>query len=261
MAFPVTPPFVAGLVLLILVAGAINGVAGFGFAVVGTMGLATVVAPATAVVFMILPILAVNISLAGELSRTEVEQCGRRFSPLLGAALIGTILGMAVLDVVPEAPLRVGLGVVALAFVVTMQDTATIPGLATARRGCFVESTLAMAGVGGLSGLLFGGTNVGVQLVAYLKSCDLSHDLFVGVVALLFLGLNAVRVGAAGLMGMYPDRTVLVASAVAAVPAIAGVAIGKRFRDRITEPVRRTLVLGLLTVIGLRLLLGGAGLL
>jgi len=88
VAFPVTPPFVAGLVLLILVAGAINGVAGFGFAVVGTMGLATVVAPATTVVFMILLILTVNIPLAGELSLTEFEFSRTKRLLLGGAGLL-----------------------------------------------------------------------------------------------------------------------------------------------------------------------------
>ena len=49
-------PVLAGAVLVVVfVAGAVNGVAGFGFALVGTMALATVVEPATAVVFMILP--------------------------------------------------------------------------------------------------------------------------------------------------------------------------------------------------------------
>jgi len=45
-------PTVALITLVILVAGTTNGLAGFGFALVGTMALATVIDPATAVVFI-----------------------------------------------------------------------------------------------------------------------------------------------------------------------------------------------------------------
>jgi len=116
-----------------------------------------------------------------------------------------------------------------------------------------------MAGVGAVSGLLFGGTNVGVQLIAYLRSCDLSHGLFVGVVAMVFLGLNGVRVAAAAALGLYPGLAVVAASAAAAVPAVAGVALGKRLRLRTSESRRRVVVLALLTAVGGRLLLAGAG--
>jgi uncharacterized membrane protein YfcA len=255
----VTPTLIVAITAVVLLAGAVNGVAGFGFALVGTMALATAIDPATAVVFMIAPILGVNLSLVRDLSVAEVRACGRRFAPLLGAALVGTVVGLAVLDRVPQGPLKVGLGVVALAFVASAQQAVTIPGLDRARAGCFVETTPAMVGVGAVSGLLFGGTNVGVQLIAYLRSCDLSHGVFVGVVAMTFLGLNGVRIGVAGLLGLYPSATVALASALAAVPAVAGVAVGKRFRSRVSERQRRAVVLTLLTVIGVRLVLGGLG--
>ncbi|MEF8780874.1 MAG: TSUP family transporter, partial [Haloferacaceae archaeon] len=235
MSFAFTPEFVAGLVLLLVAAGIVNGVAGFGFAVVGTMALATVVDPAAAVVFLIFPILSVNLSLAGELSGEQLRTCGRRFGPLLGSAFVGTLAGMALLERIPEAPLRVGLGLVALGFVATAQRAVPVPGLSRAKDGCFVEGTVAMAGVGGISGVLFGGTNVGVQLVAYVRSCDLSHGLFVGVVAMVFLGLNGVRIAAAGVLGLYPDATFAAASFFAAAPAAVGVAVGARLRPKVSE--------------------------
>lgn len=251
--------FIGILVVSVLAAGTINGIAGFGFAIVGTMALATVIDPAVAVVFMIVPILSVNLSLVRELSATELRTCGRRFWPLILAALVGTVLGMAVLERVPEAPLRVGLGLLSLVFVASVQEAVVIPGLDRVKAGCFVETPLAMVGVGGVSGLVFGGTNVGVQLIAYLRSCNLSHGLFIGVVAMVFLGLNAVRVGAAIFLDLYPSSTVALLSVGAAVPAVVGVAGGKRLRDRVGERQRRTVVLGLLTLIGVRLVLGGLG--
>ncbi|WP_158854321.1 TSUP family transporter [Halorhabdus sp. CUG00001] len=254
-----TPELIGVMAVVIVVAGAVNGLAGFGFALVGTMALATAIDPTTAVVFMIAPILGVNLSLLGDLSVEDVRTCGRRFWPLIGAALIGTLVGLVVLDRVPQAPLKVGLGVISLAFVASAQQTVPVPGLDGATEGCVVESTPGMLGVGAVSGLLFGGTNVGVQLVAYLRSCNLSHGLFVGVVAMVFLGLNGVRIGAAGLLGLYPSLGVAVASFVAVGPAVVGVAVGKRLRAVVGERGRGFIVRSLLTVIGLRLVSGGLG--
>ncbi|MEZ3117147.1 TSUP family transporter [Halobaculum sp. MBLA0147] len=244
---------------VVFLAGTINGVAGFGFALVGTMALATSVEPAVAVVFMIVPILAVNLSLVRDLSVPQLRSCGSRFGPLLAAALVGTLVGMVTLDRLPAGPLRVGLGLLSLGFVATTQNLVRVPGLDRAKEGCFVESTPAMVGVGAVSGLVFGGTNVGVQLIAYIRSCDLSHGLFVGVVAMVFLGLNTLRIGAAATLGLYPDLAVAALSLAAAVPAVAGVALGKRLRTSISERLRRGVVLGLLSVVGVRLLLGGLG--
>jgi len=259
MTLGLTPTVIGIVVVVTLVAGAINGVAGFGFALVGTMVLASVIDPAVAVVFMIVPILSVNLSLVSDLSTAQLRSCGTRFWPLLVSALVGTVAGMLLLDVIPAGPLKIGLGAITLAFVVTSQRVVELPGIEGAKDRCFVESPLAMAGVGGVSGLLFGGTNVGVQLVAYLRSCKLSHGLFVGVVAMTFLGLNAIRVGAAGLLGLYPSTTVAALSVAAGVPAVAGVAVGKRLRESVSEQQQRSVVLSLLTVVGVRLLLGGFG--
>jgi len=258
MVVALTPAFVGVLFVIVIVSGMVNGLAGFGFAVVGTMALATVVDPATAVVVMIIPMLAANVTLVSELSTDELRSCGKRFGPLVVSALLGTIIGMIVLDALPGGPLRVGLGLITLGFVASQQQAVAIPSLGI-EGGSTLGSAPAMIAIGGVSGLLFGATNVGVQLVAYLRSQDLSHGLFVGVVAMVFVGINALRVGAAGLLGLYPSLTVLGLSVAATVPAIGGVAVGSRLRNRVSSRLRRRLVFGLLTIIGIRLLLGGLG--
>lgn len=258
MALAYTATLVAIVVAVTVVAGAVNGVAGFGFALVGTMVMATVLDPAVAVVFMIVPILAVNVSLVGELSRSQLTTCGRRFAPLVAAALVGTVLGMVVLEQLPAGPIRGALGLVTLSFVASAQHVRPLPAFPGGDDGGSC-GTLYMLGFGGLSGVLFGGTNVGVQLVAYLRSLDLSHGLFVGVVAIVFVGLNAVRVGVAGVLGLYPSRLVFAASLAAAGPALVGVSVGKRLRERVGDRARRGAVLGLLTLVGVRLVLGGLG--
>ncbi len=259
MTLGFTAELIAILILGVLAAGALTGIAGFGFAKVGTTALAAIIDPATAVVFMIIPILSVNLSLLRDLSLEEMQQCGRRFAPLILAALVGTLFGMVLLNRVPANPLRVGLGVLSLAFVLTAQEIVPIPGVDRTKDACFVETTPAMIGLGGLSGLVFGGTNVGVQLIAFLRSCDLSHKVFIGVVAMVFLGLNAIRVGAAGILGLYPSATVAGISAITSIPAVVGVGIGRQLRSSVGERERRIVVLGLLTIIGIRLVLGGLG--
>jgi uncharacterized membrane protein YfcA len=250
---------VALLTLVMVVAGATNGLAGFGFALVGTMALATMIDPATAVVFMIIPILAVNLSLVRDLSGEELRTCSRRFGPLIGAALVGTVVGMVALSSLPSSPLRVGLGILTLGFVATTQQRIPVPKWSSGGENSFSQTRVGMVGIGGISGLLFGGTNVGIQLIAYLRSFDLSHGLFVGVVALVFLGLNGIRVGVAGLLGLYPSPVVLGASVTAAFPAVVGVAVGKHLRATASERSRRLVVLVLLTVVGIRLVGGGVG--
>ncbi|WP_253738677.1 sulfite exporter TauE/SafE family protein [Halohasta salina] len=249
--------FLGLFALIVVVSGAVNGLSGFGFAVVGTMALATVVDPAMAVVLMIIPMVAANAMLVGELSADELRTCGRRFGPLVASALVGTVVGMIVLDALPDRPLRIGLGLITLGFVASQQRAVLLPHIGTG--GSTLDGRPAQIAVGSVSGVLFGATNVGVQLVAYLRSRDLSHGLFVGVVALVFLGINVLRVGAAGVLDLYPSLTVVGISVLASVPAVGGVAIGSRLRSRVTTPVRRRVVLGLLTVIGLRLVLGGLG--
>jgi uncharacterized membrane protein YfcA len=207
---------------------------------------------------MIIPILSANATLVSELSVAELQSCGRRFWPLILAALIGTILGMVIIDSLPGAPVRVGLGVITLAFVLNRQSVVPVPaggGGSTVDR----EGTGVMVVVGGVSGLLFGATNVGVQLVAYLRSFGLSHGLFVSVVAMVFLGINGVRVGAAGALGLYPSTAIFGLSVAAVVPAVLGVATGRQLRHRVSSRHREIAVLGMLTVIGVRLVLGGLG--
>lgn len=259
MTLALSVELAAAIAIVVAVAGAVNGVAGFGFAVVGTMALASALDPATAVAFMILPMFAVNVALVGDLTRDELRSCGTRFAPLLVAALVGTVVGMALLDRIPGAPLRILLGFVSLGFVATNQRVLALPSLPVVSDPEIAETPLVMAAVGAVSGVLFGATNVGVQLVAYVRSFDLSHGLFIGVVALVFVGINGLRVGAAGALGLYPGLGLVLASVAAAVPAVAGVAVGKRLRERVSERLRRGVVLGLLTVIGVRLILGGAG--
>ena len=252
-----TPTVVAVLVVVALLAGALTGIAGFGFALLGTAVAATLIDPARAVVLLVLPILGVNLSLITELGPGDARECVARFWPFLGAALLGTTVGMVALDLLPRSPLLLGLGVLTLGFVANRLGL--LPGVETAADRCFAETTPAMIGLGAGAGLLFGATNVGVQFVAYVRSCDLRQQVFVGVLAMLFLGINGLRVASAAALGLYPSPEFVAVSAGLAAPAVVGSLVGSRLRPRISRRLVGRVVLGLLLVVGIRLVAAGAG--
>lgn len=244
---------------IVLVGGIVMGVAGFGYAVVSTATLATVLSPADAVTIMILPLLASNISLTRELDRDSVRSCVLRFWPYVLAAIGGTVLGMLLLDVVPSNWLAVGIGAFTLGYVLTSQDRFDVPGLEGFTAWCFVERTAFKVGVGAVSGFIFGATNVGVQVVAYLDALDLDRDVFVGVLALILVGVSAIRVALAFGLGLYGTGPLLALSAGAAVVGLVGVSLGSTLRRVTTPRHQRVAVFALLTVIGVRLVTKGLG--
>lgn len=243
------------VVAVVFVAGAVSGITGFGFAVVSTATLAGVLSPSDAVVVVILPLFASNLSLATELDRERLASCTRRFWAYVLAAAVGTVAGMVLLDAIPASSLKRSLGVLTLTYAVLTQPFVAVPGKARAEELCFRTSHLAKAGLGVVSGFVFGASNVGVQFVAYLRSLDLDRSTFVGVLAAMLLGISAIRVGLAALLGLYGGGRLFTVSAIAVAPTILGVWAGKLLRPLLSEQRKQALVLVVLLVIGGRLLL------
>jgi uncharacterized membrane protein YfcA len=248
---------VVWIVAAVLGGGFVASVTGFGFALVTTATLATVMDPADAVVVMIVPIVAANASLATELERTDLRSCVRRFWPYATAALVGTVLGMALLESVPDAPLSLALGLLTLGYVATNQPHVPVPLIAGIRRRCFTGHVAAKAGLGFVSGFVFGASNVGVQIVAYLDSLDLDRGTFVGVLASVLLGVGVVRIAVAGALGLYDGSPLLSLSVGGVIPGLVGVSAGRRVRRRVPERWRTAGVYALLVVVGAKLAHGG----
>jgi uncharacterized membrane protein YfcA len=242
---------------VVLVGGLVTGVTGFGYAVFATATLASLFEPETAVVLVILPIVAANLSLVRELDRAGLRSCVSRFWPFVGAAAIGTVFGMAALSRVPTAPLTLALGVLTLGYVGFAQPWVRLPFEARLATYCLVETPAMKGSLGFVSGLVFGGTNVGVQVIAYLESLDLDHATFVGVVAMIFLGIGGVRIATAWALGLYGSTGLVVLSAAAAIPGLLGVALGKRLRPLVSVTQRNAAVYLLLVVIGTKLTADG----
>ncbi|MFB6219601.1 MAG: sulfite exporter TauE/SafE family protein [Halobacteriaceae archaeon] len=251
MATPL-PPATAAVLGIVFFGGFVKGVTGFGYAIASTAILATVLDPATAVVVMILPMLAANVSLLSELDREDVPDCVRRFWPYLGAAVVGTLLGMALLDAIPKPALALGLGTFTGLYVLLTQPYRTLPGEAWLRDRCFRTGTPAKAALGLVSGVVFGASNIGVQVVAYLDSLSLDRQTFVGVLSMILVGVGSVRVAAAWSLGLYDARGVL------ALSGLAGVVAGGRLRRFVPEAYQTAGTLALLAVIAARLTYAGA---
>lgn len=242
---------------VVLFGGLVKGTVGFGYAIASTAILATFLDPSTAVVLMILPMLAANLSLLGELRRDELASCIARFWPYVLAAMVGTVLGMLALEAVPAAELTLGLGLFTLAYVLTKQPWVSLPGERWVTETCFTTGLLAKTGLGFLSGVVFGVSNVGVQVVAYLDSLSLDRSTFVGVLAMILVGISGLRVGVAWGLGLYGTGGLLGYSALLALPGVGGVVLGGRLRAHLPERAQLGGVILLLTVIGVRLLSSG----
>lgn len=237
--------------------GFIKGVVGFGYAIASTAILATIIDPSIAVVVMILPMLAANVSLLSELDRSEFRSCLNRFWLYVAAALLGTIVGMFLLDVIPKPVLALLIGGFTLLYVLTKQPWLTVPGESWVAERCFTTGWLAKGGLGFASGIVFGAANIAVQVVAYLDSLSLDRSTFVGVLAMILVGISSLRVGMAWMLGLYQSNTLLFYSTIGIVPGVVGVTIGGRIRRFIPQQYQLIGVLGLLIIIGLRLTTAG----
>ncbi|MFW6153068.1 MAG: sulfite exporter TauE/SafE family protein, partial [Halobacteriota archaeon] len=149
------------------------------------------------------------------------------------------------------------LGLLTLGYVLARQPWVTVPVRNWLEARCFRPSGVAKVALGFVSGIVFGATNIGVQIVAYLDALDLPRSIFVGVLALVLVGISTLRVGLAWGLGLYVLGPVLWVSILAIVPGLVGVALGRRVRWAIDERHLVPIVIVLLTLIGVRLLIAG----
>jgi uncharacterized membrane protein YfcA len=249
--------------IVLFCGGTVKGAAGFGYGMVSLSLLTVVVDPQVAVVLMIVPPIAANLDLVRELGRDDVKRCGQRFSLFIVGAIGGTLLGMALLTRLPTAALTFVIGLIVLTYVLFRQEAIALPLPRTEHLGLryFRPSESTKAGFGFVGGVVFGGASLAVLMVTYLDSLKLERSLFVGTVAMILLGISTVRIGTAWVLGLYGSAALLVLSAGAAVPGVLGVATGAHVRHKLPEQYVETGVHLLLTVAGLKLTLGGLGLL
>ena len=242
------------MAVLFFAAAIVEGSSGFGFPVISTVTLALYIDLQLAVILAIPGIVAANVKLARSLSPQQKEEAATRFWPLIVSILVFSVIGLFVIDDIPVGVIELGLGLITLAFAVYKQPFVGIPFDTEPSENPPLGGTLSMFVLGGVFGLIFGMTNVGVQIVAYLKTRPLSHLFFVGVVGIVFFGVNVIRFLGAAAAGLYPTLTVMGIALALMIPAYVGAFVGVRYGRRLSLYRIRALVAIVLTVVSLRLI-------
>ncbi|SDV49053.1 sulfite exporter TauE/SafE family protein [Chitinasiproducens palmae] len=228
-----------------LLAGVVKGVTGMGLPTVAMGILGTLISPAAAAAWLILPSLLTNLWQcgwgAGLLDRL------RRFGTLLGGIVVGTLCGAHLL----ASDTRWTSG--ALGFALLLY---ALYGLFSRplRLPAHLERWLSPV-VGLITGLVTGVSGVFViPAVPYLQSLDMAREDTVRALGLAFtastlaLGAGLAEAGAFG--GGDALR-----SAIAIVPALAGMWLGQEVRRRISAAMFRRCFFGVLLLLAAHLLL------
>lgn len=233
----------------VIVGGLIKGISGFGYAVVSTSLLASLFNPADAVAFMILPLIAIQLELLKNLDREEIKTCTNNFKPYILGITAGTLLGFYSLSLIPTDTVKLILGVLTFLFALSRTERFS-GGIERLQRKCFRRSGKVQIPLGVVSGIIFGGTNIGVQIVAYLKTMDIPNRKFVGLLALVMIPVSALRLPL--VLGQGSAELVTYSVLVAPLGMISA-SLGSRVAEKLSETGIRYLTVSLLLLISLNL--------
>ena len=229
------------------VAGWVKGVVGMGLPTVAMGALGLMMAPVQAAALLVIPSLVTNVwqFAAGPAKWLMV----RRLASMLLFVCLGTAIGIHFLTSGSQWP-SVALGAVLAVYALL---ALYLPKLSVPPR---LEPGLSPV-VGGLTGVLTGATGLFVvPAVPYISALGLTKDELVQALGLSFT-VSTLALGVAlGSSGSYNLRT-LFTSLLAVVPALAGMFIGPRTRDRIEPLVFRKWFFVAMLLVGSYMLVRG----
>ena len=228
-------------VAMVLLAAFLKGIVGFGFPTTSTTMLALFIDVKTAVALVIVPNIVmdgVQMARRGQLWRTA-----RRLAPTLGAGAVGIVAGTKLLVMLPGWVAMLTLGVFTLAFV-ALNATSFTPRLAPEW-----EKPLGPV-VGFVSGIVGGLTNTpGTALVILFYALGFPKDEFLRSIALSFVVLKAVQLGAVTQFGLMSWGLFVVSLGLTGV-ALIGFYAGLRVQDRLDQRSFNRAVLAFLALLG-----------
>jgi uncharacterized protein len=229
----------AGLVLFI--AYAVRGMAGFGSGLIA-VPLLSMVAPVASVVPMVVALDYMGSASQGLGSQKQIAW--RELSILVPFMIVGVAGGLYFLSVLPTAILSRALG----AFVLTFAVYQLLP-LPPMRGSRLTASYFGL--LGGLVGTLFG--TGGPFYAIYLSLCGLGKESFRATFATNFLLDGGVRLVAYTVLGLF-TRDLLLALASAVPVAAVGLWVGSRIHSELSPLAFRAIISALLVGSGLVLL-------
>lgn len=238
----------AAIAVVFTLAGLVKGVVGLGLPTIA-MGLLTLlVPPAQAAALLLAPSLVTNVWQA--VVGPGLLPLIARLWPMLAASLLGTFLSIGRLAGTggPAAAVALGLALAAYGAVALWAPRLRVPPSA--------EGWLGPA-VGLVTGVVTGATGVFVvPAVPYLQALGLSRDELVQALGLSFT-VSTVGLGAALATHQALVPETAVASLLAVAPALVGMALGQRVRERVGPRTFRFWFLASLVVLGGWLVLRG----
>ena len=234
----IDPALVVTLVAVVFAAACVNGVAGFGFALVMVASLAVVIEPRPAVVLLSLITPAVQTFQLRY--HWQFRSVAGRLVPMLVASSIGTIVGSNLLVILPGYVLAIALGLFTVWYVIgSLRKTPMLVTPTTERR--IAPAVGALAGVSngtlGASGPILG---------SYLLAIGLTGRHFVFAISLTFMVMSLIRLGTLGMLGAYTLEVVVLGIALA-LPAWLGQRLGFWLQRRLSaQAFQRVILIGLL---------------
>ena len=244
MLDPVTLLVIAGTFLL---AGGVKGVVGLGLPTISLGVLTASLDLPTAMALLIVPSFVTNAYQASTGGHGRVIL--RRIWPFLLMATATVWLGATALTRVDLDLLTALLGLLLVAY-----GGLNILGLRLAIPTC--SEAWAGPAFGTANGILTGMTgSFVVPGVMFLQGIGLPRDMLVQAMGMLFTASTlalALALGTNALLSM----ELAIASALAVVPALAGMTLGQRLRHRLSEAQFRRLLFIAILVLGLYVLLG-----
>ena len=240
-------PVIVQVIVVATLAGLIQGLSGFAFALVATSLLAWIVEP------QVLAPTVVITSLLGQI--TSLSSVGTRLraehaTPFLIGGVLGVPVGVLLLPLLDATAFRASIGIVLIVYCSVMLGIKELPVF---RRG----GKRADGGVGLLAGILGGATGIpGPPVILWCALRGWDKETQRATSQSFFIGIQVLIVGfylATGLVNARSLQLVLVA----ALPIIISAWLGSRIFRRFTNHDFQRLIFGLLLISGIALVSSG----
>lgn len=242
--------FLILVLLFVSLGAAIKGLAGFGFGVAGMALLSNFIPAQDAVTVMILPLLAVNLPLIFEADLNDLKSCLKKFHLFISLSLIGTLVGVSLVNLFSGTLLTVIIGLISL-FYVYSKTGLYLPQTLVDK--CLRKNGYVQMVVGTASGMVFGISNIGLPFVTYLEGIETDRKTFAGVLSLLIFSATALRIGVSLDTGLY-TQDLFIVSILAALLGLLVSKIGVRLSQILPDRFLNYGVLFLITLAAIRLL-------
>ena len=219
------PALLAAVVAVFVLAGVVKGVVGLGLPTISMALLALVMAPAQAAALLIVPSLITNLWQA--LPWATLRAVLRRIAGMQAGVCAGTVAGALWLGPPSGAwaDICLGLALVAYAAWGLFGSPPTVPSRH--------EQWLGIA-VGAVTGVITAATGVFViPAVPYLQALKLDKDALIQAMGISFTVSTVALAAGLWLNGGYTTGAAS-ASMLMLLPALAGMALGQRLRDRLS---------------------------